>query len=1476
MIVLMILLSFSSVQTKLANLITSRINDKYDTSILVEKVDLSSLKEVKLKNILIKDHHQDTLIFVTSLNASILNIRNIIKGNLNFGDIEIENGKFLMKTYKGEESNNLTTFVQKFNNEDKTTSKPFQFTSSSIALNEVKFILFDENKKDTPIVFYNHISAFFDNFIIDDTNVSAFIHDLKTIENHKINIVNFKSNFSYSPTKMEFLQSELKTEKSNLIADIIFNYKEGDLSNFTDKVQIDAKIKEGNIVLPDLKKLYNEFGKNDQIHFSANLKGTINDFVLDNVDLKSDRNSSFKGTIHLENTLYPEKFKLQADIKKVSSSYDHLVNLFPKLLRNKLPVSLEKVGYFTSNGKVSLTRSSIDLKLNTQSEIGESKADVQLINFDKVNQATYKGKVELIDFKLGKFVGDSLIGNFSMIGEVEGKGFSIDNINININGNISKHQYKGYTYSNIDINGILQDKHFDGKLTINDPNIKLEFKGLADLSTADYIFNFKADVAYADFKTLNLFTRDSISVLKGLIDINLHGSNLDNIEGDLAFKDASYLNQNDNYQFKDFLITSKISDSIREVKIISTDIINGSIIGNFKFKELGKFAKNSLGSLYVNYNKEEVSGGQFLDFNFSIYNKIVDVFFPSIKLGTNTIIHGEINSDKDKFKLAIKSPKIEAFDFLIDGIRLQIDSDNPLFNGLLSVDRIDTKYYNVAEVNMVNVVLKDTLFIRADFKGGKELKENFNLSFYHTINEKNQSIFGIKKSDIYFKNITWDINPKDNNQNKLVFNNSLTSYAIDNISIVSNNQQFINLAGFVGGDESTNIDLTLENVNLYDVTPSIDSVEIAGKVNGTLNLKKVNGFIIPFADIKINYFSINDDYYGDLTLKASGDTSLKNYKFESKLENSDLTSFFTKGSIDFKDKNTTIDAVVAFDKFRINAFSPLGKNVLNKIRGFATGKATITGLINNPNINGEIVLKEAGIALPYLNVNYNFLGESVVKLYDQTFDFQKITIQDDVMKTQGVMEGTITHTSFKKWDLDLELRTDNLLVLNTNASEDALYYGTGLLSGKTTLKGLTDELIIDVVGKTNAGTEFIMPLSDVSTVNESKLIHFENANVFEEDEKEIKDIVFKELKGLSINFDLEVTKDALAEIVIDKISGSILRGSGDGKLTLNIDTNGKFEMYGVLVVDNGEYQFKNIVNKDFEVKKGGTIIWDGSPFDAELNIEAVNHTKANPAVLLDEIASSRKIDVDLITTITGNLSNPNLEFDVQIPNSSSLVASELEFKLGNEDDMLNQFISLLITGSFSSTEQNNTNFDSNAAITGTIAQKASQLMSNMLGSDNDNFQVGVTYDIGTTNSVKDVTTDDQLGFEVSGRIADKVIVNGKVGVPVGSNTSSNIIGEVEIVVPLNPAETFQAKVYNRQNEIQFDVIDGEGYTQGLGISYRFDFNNSKEFFEKVGLKKTDEEKLLTKAQRDSIKHVNKQIKKDERLLKKESKLKYEN
>ncbi|MDZ7614615.1 MAG: hypothetical protein U5K51_13630 [Flavobacteriaceae bacterium] len=123
--------------------------------------------------------------------------------------------------------------------------------------------------------------------------------------------------------------------------------------------------------------------------------------------------------------------------------------------------------------------------------------------------------------------------------------------------------------------------------------------------------------------------------------------------------------------------------------------------------------------------------------------------------------------------------------------------------------------------------------------------------------------------------------------------------------------------------------------------------------------EKDNKFI-PLADLAINYFSINNDYYGDLTLVAEGNDNLSNYTFDAALLNSDLLSAQIKGNVDFKEKTPTVLATVELNKFRLNAFSPLGNIVLSDIRGIVSGTVAVFGNLYNPVFDGELLLHDAG------------------------------------------------------------------------------------------------------------------------------------------------------------------------------------------------------------------------------------------------------------------------------------------------------------------------------------------------------------------------------------------------------------------------------------------------------------------------------------------------------------------------------------
>src|SRR5690606_16287654 len=149
-----------------------------------------------------------------------------------------------------------------------------------------------------------------------------------------------------------------------------------------------------------------------------------------------------------------------------------------------------------------------------------------------------------------------------------------------------------------------------------DENLKLKFDGLADLSKNIKALDFTADVEYANLKMLNFVKNDSISVFKGIVTMSMQGTNPDDAFGTLSFDNTTYINEHDTYFFEDFQITSRFEGEERLIEVNSPDIIEGSVKGVFKFKDIGKLVENSIGSIYTNYVANVIDTEQYLDFNF--------------------------------------------------------------------------------------------------------------------------------------------------------------------------------------------------------------------------------------------------------------------------------------------------------------------------------------------------------------------------------------------------------------------------------------------------------------------------------------------------------------------------------------------------------------------------------------------------------------------------------------------------------------------------------------------------------------------------------------------------------------------------------------------------------------------------------------------------------------------------------------------
>ena len=159
----------------------------------------------------------------------------------------------------------------------------------------------------------------------------------------------------------------------------------------------------------------------------------------------------------------------------------------------------------------------------------------------------------------------------------------------------------------------------------------------------------------------------------------------------------------------------------------------------------------------------------------------------------------------------------------------------------------------------------------------------------------------------------------------------------------------------------------------------------------------------------------------------------------------------------------------------------------------------------------------------------------------------------------------------------------------------------------------------------------------------------------------------------------------------------------------------------------------------------------------------------------------------------------------------------------------------MATGSFSRGLEN-LNF------TGTLTERLNGLVNNLLSTGDGKFNVGLNFEAGQTRP--DFQTDNRVGVTLQTKISDRVLINGKVGVPVGGLGDSVIAGDVQVDFLLNEEGTLIAKVFNRENSIR-NFGEEIGYTQGVGIAYNVDFDTFGELLRKIfNPKKEKEEQNL--------------------------------
>ncbi|MBK77580.1 MAG: hypothetical protein CMC88_00415 [Flavobacteriaceae bacterium] len=1411
-------------QTKITEKVISLY--KNDMNIDYDSFEMDVFGETNIQNLLIKDHHNDTIIYVKELRVLKTPFFELLDNKINPNKIDLVDLKIKVVKYINETNNTLISLLERVNK----NKNNFLFFSNFFRVKNGTFTFLDQNdKKKTPFVI-NDFSFISDNLNFSKKSISFSIDSMSISSNEKLlNIDYFKTDFNYKSNRIVLKDFEFENK--------FFNIEKGKLEinngEFSSQELLQTSIINIDInkskISPELFTFKGlDFNSKEYLDFALNGSGTINDFKLNKIDLKHPQiKFNANSSISLDNDLKFNKGEFFINdieiadnlIYNTNSLSDIISSFLNDSIRVKFKLENNILGFdanlMSENGRINVSSKIPTNYFNRNNFIKDLNFDTYFDNLRLSSLIDIKESIILngnIGFNISEKEKNDFVLNWSSnnITIVSSNKFP----NILIDGYLSKNQ----VFNTLNVNNKILELKSDFKFDFS--------KNIPEYSAAINLLNF-------DLNSLGYSLGGGKALISGVSLINLKGKSFNTLEGSVNLSSLNLINSINEINFNPIFINQKISLNKREFLIENNDFVNAKIVGDFKNEEIITLIKNTFLEAYEIEPLKNISDKQALSFEINVYDKPLKAFYPKISFGSNIKLIGNLSSDNIASKIKIQFPIYTYDNFVFKDLLYELDLDDFNKKSTLKIKELNHKLYKINNFNLSSFSNDEGVLFESIFEGD-EGNDLYDLKFLKIDDDKNRQNIVIKKSKITYRKRFWNL--ESNFQKKTIqFDNDLNEILIDNLKLSSENR-FVNFSALFKNKLISELKINIKNLNLNEFIPIYPNFQLSGLTDLNLFYRKNLNNTSLNLNSEVKDLILNTTDLGVLNLSLSNNVNISdNYKINLSIIDDKRNKIIQSDGNLYGDKLNSFDIDFDINDLDISFLSKLSEKSINEIEGLASGNFKLIKINNKITHEGSLNLKNAKLSIPYLNVGYS-INNSMVNLNNNNLIFNEIVFSDKEKNKGGLLNGKIYHEGFKNWAVDFKINSKGMLVLNKSIEESDVFYGKGYFSGNITLNGLTRNVNIGVNGRTEKNTFIKIPWSDTYEIQDDLILSFLDKNSNKNEEKFFDFDDYQ--RGVDIQLDLDVNNLAEIEIVLDKDSGSSLIGRGEGKLIMEADTDGKFNIWGDFTASEGLYNFKNIglIDKKLVLSPGGSIIWDGNPLDAKMDFDAIYEVPggANPAILLDNPSFNKKIPTEVKIHLEGKLLKPDDPiFEINFPNTSGTAESELNYRLTDPQIRQLQSLSLLSQGIFI-----NEVGVSMQGITNNLYQKASDVFSNLLGADNEKLKIGVNYLQGDKSAILDVATEDRLGFTLSTKISEKILLNGKIGVPIGGLEQTLIVGNVQMDFLLNDEGSLKAKVFSKENEFRY-LGDELGYTQGLGISYDVDFNSFKSLIKKISNKESN-------------------------------------
>ncbi|NOT76777.1 MAG: hypothetical protein HOP08_17765 [Cyclobacteriaceae bacterium] len=1257
--------------------------------------------------------------------------------------------------------------------------------------------------------------------------------------------------FRISQSSMEFRGLNLNVNKSHVSDTIILKYNsQDDLSDFYNKVTIEAHLNKTRLHPDDLSVFTSGLERwKDPILLSGRFNGKINHFNFNPMEI-SIGSSYITGSLEMDGLPSIKETFINARLKPSTISVRDIAFILPENVNtnlarfNQIQLKASFTGFindFVTNGD-----------FNTR--FGKVQSDINYkIAEDNISQSSYSGKLQLTNFDLGTFLSDTI--NFQKVtlsGKINGKGFNKETADFTLNGDVASIGLWGYPYSNIHSNARFANQFFKGEMDIDDPNLQFSMTGSIDLREGKDLINVKARLDTALLHELKL-TKEKI-FLQSYVDIDSKGLELDSIIGTALFKNTQVQFRDETILFDSVRVISENENNQRSLTLRSSALdlsLKGDFYYSTLFNDIDRLIREFLLNLkndpiaiqgyYANKPKTEQTYKAIIRAEVHNVNPVFQLLDLDLHSSKETLIQGEfsnnITSNLQMFS-TIDSITYNGQTFIGNEIE---------FNG--SKVRDSAQVLAQLTVNSARQQLNKNVYTKNLFVEGIWNRDHIDLGF--DIDQEGYDNSIRLRSEIDFLNDSTKIRILPSSVKILgenwTFNKgnytlvSGREWDIHNLGIRHEAESII-INGAISHDPTKVLEVSIENFDLsfFDF---FSSEKFKGLLNAEIRQRDMYSSLYIENQLTIDSLVINDFFVGEIKGNNVRDPETDHVNIDFTIDRLKNRIVDIKGYYDPKDTENPLHTKAILEKANLKLLEPVIKDIFTRLDGTITGVYNIEGTFAKPNITGEAKIENGQLMINYLKTLYKITGTVGITPTRILFkDFELI----DPFKNKGTLDGYIAHKSFSKMRIDIDASFNNFHLLNTTAKDNNLFYGQAFGTGNLNILGPVANLKISSTVRTNKNTRLSIPVGGTSSQEKKEFIQFTHFTDSLQKKIAAKEVLKRELSGISLDMNVEVTPDAYAEIIFDIKSGDIIRGRGNGDLQLQIDTKGDFNMFGSLAFTEGAYNFTlaDIINKEFSIRPGSSITWFGDPYQAILNITASYRqlTSLGPILadqtLVNDPNIKRKYPVEVLLKLDGAMLSPVFNYDIEAKNLPDNVTAatsgksvNLKFEFNafraklDEQELKRQVFSLIILRKLSPLDA----FDTGGSLYNSVSELLSNQLSYWLSQVDQNLEVDL--DLGKLDQETFNTFQLRLSYSfLNGRL--RVTKDGNFGnSQVTRSEISTIAGDWTVDYLLTPDGKFKVKMYSRSNVNQLQgTLNNQttAVTTGASFTYTQNFNTFKD------------------------------------------------